>query len=115
MALKITTRNKLGIAIIEARGSIIGGFETDELTRAALDLIEQGNRRLIVDLSNTSFVNSAGLGAMVGIHRLYSSKGGRVVLCGLDQRVLNVFVLTSLTRVVDVEESRSAALALLQV
>ena len=114
MAHRITTRNNLGIALIEARGSIIGGVETDELSRAAFDLIEQGNRRLVIDLSGTSFVNSSGLGAMVGIHRLYSANGGRIVLCGLDQRVHNVFVLTSLTRVIDVEESRDAAFARLR-
>lgn len=114
MALRITTTNKLGLAIMEARGSIIGGSETDELKSAAGDLLEQGNRKLLIDLSGTGYVNSAGLGAVVAIHTMYTKAGGQLVLCGLDRGVHNVFVLTSLTRVIDVAETRAAGLSRLK-
>jgi anti-sigma B factor antagonist len=109
MSIKATTLHNLDIAIIEARGSIIGGDETDELKGKARDLIDQGNRKLVLDLANVTYLNSSGIGAVVSIHTMYSRAGGRIKVCGLGKGVKNVFVITSLTRVIDVDETRDDA------
>ncbi|MDH7515894.1 MAG: STAS domain-containing protein [Bacteroidota bacterium] len=111
MSIKATTIGDLDIAILEPRGSIIGGDETDELKTKAKDFLEQGNRKLIIDLSNVTYMNSSGIGAVVAIHSAYSKAGGRIKICGLDRGVKNVFVITSLTRVIDVEETLEDSIA----
>lgn len=111
MTTKFTTRNNLEIAILEPRGAIIGGEETDQLKLQASDLLEQGNRKLIVDLGSVTYMNSSGLGAVVGIQSMYKELGGRMKVCGLDKGVKNVFILTSLTRVIDVTDTRDIAIA----
>jgi anti-sigma B factor antagonist len=110
MSIKVTTLNHVDIAVIEARGSIIGGDETDELKAKAKDLVDQGNKKLILDLTHVTYLNSSGIGAVVSIHTMYSKAEGRIKVCGLGKGVKNVFVITSLTRVIDVEESREDAL-----
>ncbi|MBI5645971.1 MAG: STAS domain-containing protein [Ignavibacteriae bacterium] len=110
MAIKSTTFNNLQIAVLEPRGSIIGGDETDELKQKAKDFLDQGNKKLILDLSNVTYLNSSGIGAVVSIHTAYAKAAGKVKVCGLDKGVKNVFVITSLTRVIDVEETRDDAL-----
>jgi len=110
MAIKLTTQNKLDIAVLEVRGSLTGGAETDELKTAAHDLIEQGNRKLIIDLGGATYVNSSGIGALVHILTSYSNAKGKVKLCRLGKGVENVFVITRLLSVFDVAETREEAL-----
>ncbi|MBI3004603.1 MAG: STAS domain-containing protein [Ignavibacteriales bacterium] len=110
MATKLSTLNNLEIAILEPRGSLIGGDETDELKTKAKDLIEQGNRKLVLDLGGVTYINSSGIGALVGIHSMYKKASGHIKLCNIAKGVQNVFVITKLTSVFDVEEVRDAAI-----
>jgi anti-anti-sigma regulatory factor len=104
MSTKLTTLNNLDIAVLEPRGSLIGGEETDELKAKAKDIIEQGNKKLVLDL-----------GALVGIHSMYQKVGGQIKLCNVAKGVQNVFVITKLTSVFDVEEDRNKAINSLKV
>ncbi|MBM4161380.1 MAG: STAS domain-containing protein [Ignavibacteria bacterium] len=109
MAVKVTTMNNLEIAILEPRGSLIGGEETDELKDKARDLLEQGNRKLVLDLGGVAYINSSGIGALVGVHAMYTKAGGKIKLCQMGKGVQNVFVITRLASVFDVEETRDGA------
>ena len=109
MATKLTTLDNLEIAVMEPRGSLIGGEETDEIKTKAHDLIEQGNRKLVLDLGGVSYINSTGIGALVAIHSMYEKAQGTVKLCNMAKSVQNVFVITKLTGVFDVEENRDQA------
>lgn len=109
MATKVSTLNKIDIAILEPHGSLVGDSRTDELRAKSRDLFEQGNRKLVIDLGGISYINSSGIGALVGIHTMYTKAQGRVKLCGLGKSIQNVFVVTRLTSVFDVEETRDAA------
>jgi len=109
MALKVSTMNNLEIAVLEPRGSLIGGEETDELKSKARDMLEQGNRKLVLDLGGVTYINSSGIGALVGIHTMYTKVGGKIKLCEVGKGVQNVFVITRLASVFDLEETRDAA------
>ncbi len=109
MATKLSTINNLEIAVLEPRGSLIGGEETDELKSKAHDLLEQGNRKLVLDLGSVTYINSTGIGALVGIHTMYTKSQGKIKLCNMAKGVQNVFVITRLSSVFDVEETRDVA------
>ena len=110
MSIKVTTLNNLDIAVLEPRVSLIGGEETDQLKAKAKDLIEQGNKKLVLDLGGISYINSSGLGSLVNIHSMYQKVGGQIKLCNVAKGVENVFIITKLTSVFDVEEDRSKAI-----
>lgn len=112
--MKVTTLNELDIAILEPRGSIIGGEETDELKIQARDLLEQGNRKLIIDLGGVTYINSTGIGAFVNIYTTYTKANGKIKLCNMGKSVKNVFVITKLTSIFEVVESREEAIFSLQ-
>ena len=76
-------------------GSIIGGDETDELKQKAKDFLDQGNRKLILDLTHVTYLNSSGIGAVVSIHTAYVKSEGKIKVCGLGKGVQNVFVTYS--------------------
>lgn len=108
--MKMSTLNNLDIAILEPHGSLIGGEETDELRKKSKDLIEQGNRKMIIDLQHVTYINSTGIGSLVSIHSMYANSNGKVKLCGIGKNVENVFVITRLMSVFDVDETRAAAI-----
>lgn len=109
MGTKVKTLDNLGIAILEPRGSLIGGDEIDELRVQARELFEGGNRKLIIDLGRVNHINSSGIGTLVSIHAMYAKAQGKAKLCAVGKGVENVFVITKLASVFDVEETRDAA------
>ncbi|MGD1044460.1 MAG: STAS domain-containing protein [Bacteroidota bacterium] len=115
MTTKLTTLDNLDIAVLEPRGSLIGGEETDELKAKAKDLVEQGNKKLVLDLGSITYMNSSGIGALVGIHSMYQKVSGKISLCNVAKGVQNVFVITKLTSVFNVEEDRKQAINSLKV
>lgn len=114
MATKVTTLNNLEIAVLEPRGSIIGGGETDEFKTKARDLFEQGNRKLVIDLGGVTYINSTGIGALVGVYTMYSKDKGQIKLCGMNSSVQNIFVITKLSSVFEVVDTRDEAVKGLQ-
>lgn len=115
MTLKVSSVNNLDVAIVEPHGPLIGGDETDELRKKSVDLIEQGNRKIIIDLHHVTYINSTGIGSLVSIHTMYTKAKGIVKLCGIGKNVENIFVITRLMSVFDVEETRTAAIKSLSV
>ncbi len=110
MGLKILTLDNLDIAIMEPVGSIIGGDEIDELKVKVHDLLDQGNRKLVLDLGKITYINSMGIGALVHIYTSYERRQGKIKLCNLGKLVKNVFVITKLSSVFDVLGTREEAI-----
>jgi len=104
------TMNNLDVAIIELRGAFVSNKDTDELKHKAADLFEQGNRKLVIDLANATYINSLGIGALVNIYTMYTKGQGKIKLCQMGKGIQNIFVITKLISVFDVEETRDEAL-----
>ncbi|MDH3251976.1 MAG: STAS domain-containing protein [Ignavibacteria bacterium] len=113
MAVKTSTVQSGKIGLIEVKGSLVGGEETDELRSAIADFVEQGNKKLVIDLSKVTYLNSTAIGVLVSAHTTYSRNDGRVKLCGINKNINNIFVITKLTLVFEVCETREEALELL--
>lgn len=106
----------------EQQGSVAVVTVTDQLdarnSQEAKDffrsLVERGETRIVVDLSELEFVDSSGLGALVTAIKTARQAGGDVRLCGLTQAVKTIFELTRLTRVFDLYDDRSSAIGSFQ-
>ena len=99
------------IQILTPRGYLTGGEETDELDRTIKQLVEAGNKHLIINLSETQHLNSTALGLLIATHASYTKRGGQVKLCSVDKRIENIFVITKLSLVFDVYGSEEQAIA----
>lgn len=108
MALK-TTSLEGGIGLIEVSGSLVGGEETDKLRAAVAGFVDREYQKLIIDLSSVTFLNSTAIGVLVSAHTTYSRKGWQIKLCGINKNINNIFVITKLTLVLDVAETREDA------
>ena len=74
-------------------------------------LIEGGTRRLVIDLSDVGYLDSASYGCLMDIHRLMSEYHGTVKLVGLQPRVKEMGVLVGLTRMMETFSEEAGALA----
>jgi len=109
MAVKTTTLQSGKIGVIEVKGSLVGGEETDELRSAIADFVEQGAKKLIIDLGKVTYLNSTAIGVLVSAHTTFSKYKGHVKLCDINKNINNIFVITKLTLVFDVAETREEA------
>jgi anti-sigma B factor antagonist len=100
-----------GVAVLTPHGYLVGGDETDELQKLIQDLANEGNDCLVVNLSDTEFINSWALGVLIGGHVNYAKRGARMKLSNVTDRIKNIFVITKLISVFEVYESEELALA----
>jgi anti-sigma B factor antagonist len=108
MAIKTSTLDN-GIGLIEAKGSLIGGDETVELRQAVAGFADREYGKLIIDLSNVTYVNSTAIGVLVAAHTTYSRRGWHIRICGMNKNINNIFVITKLTLVFEVYDTREEA------
>jgi anti-sigma B factor antagonist len=107
--MKLKMELKGEIAIIEPKGSLVGGEETDELRTAVAQLLEKGNTKLIVDLGGVDYMNSTAIGALVSAHTSYANRAGKVILCNVNKKITNIFVVTKLSMIFQMEETPAEA------
>ena len=74
-------------------------------------LLQQGHRKILLDMGNVSYVDSAGLGQLVQVYATTSHLGGSLKLLSLTKRLRDLLVLTKLLTVFDAYDSESEAVA----
>ena len=89
-------------------------YSAPELKEHVLMAIDNGKTRIVVDLSQTTFIDSTTLGVLVGARkRLREHDGSLAVVCA-DEDKLALFEMTGLDRVFSIHPDRTAALAAVQ-
>jgi len=111
MALKVSKLADGEIAVVEPKGELIGGDETDEVRTEITKLSDEGNKKLVIDLGKTTYLNSTAIGALIWAHTHYAKNGGEVKLANLNKNIKNIFVVTKLTMVFDVRDTQLDAVA----
>lgn len=108
--MKITQRDHQGITILYPEGKITLGDGDQELGEAVRSVLEAGSRRIILNLSKVSYLDSSGVGELVGCYTSIKNKGGELRICGMNSRIFNLITMTSLHSVFDVKETEEESL-----
>jgi len=98
------------VTILTPKGMLLGGKETDELQAKIKELTEAGNRKLLINLGQTTFMNSVSLGVLIAGHSSYAKRDARMKLCAVDKKIQNIFVVTKLSLVFEVHDTEEEAL-----
>ena len=108
--LAIDRHDASGVPVVALRGELDleGG---PALREALLEAIGEGRRRVIVDLEGLDFIDSAGLGVLVGGLKRARTHDGDLALVCTARNILRVFDVTGLTRVFEIHASREAAVS----
>ena len=83
-----------------------GGIYVEEAARIRESLtgyIQEGRNRFTIDLGGVDYIDSSGLGMLIAIHKMTMQKGGGIVITGLKGLVRELFVLTRLTKVFEIQ------------
>lgn len=108
MDLSLITRTQGAYEVIEVTGEI-DVYTAPKLREALIDLVNRGCHRLVVDMESVEFLDSTGLGVLVGgLKRVRANDGSLSIVCTKD-RLLKVFRITGLTKVFGIYDSVNAA------
>jgi anti-sigma B factor antagonist len=100
------------VMVIKITGDITLNQGGDVLLKDKIQsLLQQGQRKLVLDLGNVSYVDSAGLGQLVQIHATTKAKGGSLRLVNVTKRLKDLLVVTKLVTVFDSYDSEADAVA----
>lgn len=99
--LQIDARQQDGVSVFVLAGRL-SERECGAFVKRIGEAIEQGARRLVVDISDLAYLSSAGLGAFITLCVEASDRGGRLVLAGENPHVQRLVQLTRLDAVMEV-------------
>lgn len=100
-----------GVPILTLRGNLIGEPETSDLKEKIKTLTANGMKRIVLDLSDVTFINSTGLGSLISSLTSVRSVGGDLRLAGVNEKVHNLFVITKLATVFDMHKNVELAVS----
>ncbi|KHL15116.1 anti-sigma B factor antagonist [Mumia flava] len=108
MDLSLETR-RVGDAQVVAVAGEIDVYTAPRLREALADLVETGHHRIVVDVEKVDFLDSTGLGVLVGgLKRVRANNGNLAVVC-TRERLLRIFDITGLAKVFGIHDSVDAA------
>ncbi len=99
-----------GVVVIGVDGQLIVG-NRHELKQKVVDAIEVGERKVLIDFTNTGYIDSSGLGALVSLSKKLRDAGGELRLAGLNEDLRTLFELTKLDTLFTIADSSEQALA----
>ncbi len=109
--MKIDTQTKGDVCVILPQGDIRLSEGDLALRDTVQRQIESGCTRMVLNLGNVRFMDSAGIGEVVACLKRVREAGGDIKMCDLNQRITDLFTLTKLITIFDVHPSENAAIA----
>jgi anti-sigma B factor antagonist len=99
------------VAIVEVTGDIVLNVGEGVLRDKVRSLNQQGIKQIVVDLGKVSYMDSAGLGALVHAYATTKNGGGTLKLMRVTKRLNDLLTITKLVTVFDTYDSEAEALA----
>jgi anti-sigma B factor antagonist len=100
-----------GVVIIRIEGKMVGGPDATALSEQLRDHIEKGRLRFLVDMAKVDWMNSSGLGILIGGMSTVRSRGGNLRLVHVNPKPRELFAITKLDKVFEVYDSEESAIA----
>ena len=109
MALKIAIKDEQGVAVVYCNGRIVFGDEASELREQVKGLLGT-HKHVVLNLGGVSYIDSGGLGTLVGLYTSARGQQGDIRLANLTQRVRDQLAITKLVTVFESFDSVDAAI-----
>ncbi|WP_446685221.1 STAS domain-containing protein [Kribbella deserti] len=107
--LSLTTRTEGERTVVEVGGEI-DVYTAPKLRETLVSLVDAGNHHLVLDLEKVEFLDSTGLGVLVGgLKRVRTNDGSLALVC-TQERLLKIFRITGLDKVFDIHPDVASAI-----
>ncbi len=110
MALKITTRDVDGVTVLALDGRIVFGEETSSVRDQVKNLLADGKKKIVLNLEKVAFVDSTGLGMMVGVRQSIKTANAQLRLSNVEARYSELLKMTQLWPLFDVSATEAEAI-----
>ncbi len=108
--MKFKTKEIKGITVVELEGNVMGGPDASDLNDFLHKLITEKKSRVVVDLKAVSFINSSGLGMLIGGLTTMRHSGGELKLACASKKIENLLEMTKLLKVFDLHKNVNNAI-----
>ncbi len=107
--MKITERQVKDVTILDLAGKILIGEGDDALREAVTRVVDSGKSKILLNLAEVPYVDSAGLGEIVRCYTTVSRKNGRLKLLNLTKKIRDLLSITKLLTVFETFETEDEA------
>ncbi len=109
MSMKVSTRHVDGVTILDLSGRITLGEGSVVLRDAVRDLVTKGDKNILLNLGDVSYIDSSGIGELVSAFTSVKNAGGELKLLNLTKKVQDLLQITKLYTVFDVKDDETTA------
>ncbi len=109
MSVKLTSRQVGDVTVIDAAGRITLGEGASAFRDAIRSFAAKGDKKLLLNLSDVSYIDSSGIGEMVSGFTTVTNGGGQLKLVGLSKRVKDLLQITKLYTVFEAFDDEAEA------
>ena len=103
--------SRKGTTMVVALAGEVDLHHTPEVHKALVTACQEQPKKLVINLESVSYLDSSGIGTLVEVFRRVNGFGGKLVLCGLNDRVHSVFEITKLDKFFKICKSEAEALS----
>ena len=108
--MKIVERLVGDVVILDLQGKILIGEGDDQLREAVTKLADSGKTKILLNLAEVPYVDSAGLGEVVRCYTTVSRKGGKLKLLNLTKKIQDLLAITKLLTVFETYDNEDEAI-----
>ena len=84
------------VTVLVVKGNLMGGPETSAIHDKVKELVQDDVKKVVIDLAKVKWMNSSGLGTMMGCLTSLKNADGDLKLCGVAEKVKSLFMITKL-------------------
>ena len=109
--MDIKERVVSGVSVLDLSGKIVLGEGDGQIRDRIKDLLADGQKRILLNLGDVNYIDSAGLGALISSYTTTKRQGGQLKLVNLTKRIHDLLAITKLITVFDTYDNEAQALA----
>ena len=110
MSIKTSTRQVDSVTVVDLSGRITLGEGSTVLRDAVRDLLNRGQKKILLNLGDVTYIDSSGIGELVSGFTTVTNQGGQLKLLNLTKKVHDLLQITKLYTVFEVHNDEAAAL-----
>jgi anti-sigma B factor antagonist len=107
--VRIHSREIDGVVILDLQGKLMGGEDAETFKAAVYKLIEQGKRKVVVNLHDINWINSTGMGILISGYTTMRRSGGDLTLLHVSDKIRSILYVTKLNTIFRCFESEEDA------
>jgi len=114
VSMKATIRQVDSVVVVDISGRITLGEGCAQLRELIRDQLTRGNKRVLLNLADVTYIDSSGIGELVSAYTAVSNQGGQLKLLNLTKKVHDLLQITKLYTVFDIHDDEAKAIGSFQ-